>query len=78
MVAEKVRTEVERTVIRWGDHDLRVTISLGGCLALDGDTRERVIERSDRGLYTSKREGRNRVTLDIAPPGDTERGVDLK
>jgi len=64
VVAEKLRTEVERTVIRWGDHDLRITVSLGGCLALDGDTWERVLERSDRGLYTSKREGRNRVTLD--------------
>jgi len=63
MVAEKLRSGVERAVIRWRGGRLHLTVSVGGCMLKDGDTQESVLERVDSRLYLSKREGRNQVTL---------------
>ncbi|MFH1529657.1 MAG: sensor domain-containing diguanylate cyclase [Pseudomonadota bacterium] len=68
MVAEKLRSEVERAVIRWRGARLHLTVSLGGCMVVAGDTQETVLERADRRLYVSKQEGRNQTTLDDGPP----------
>jgi diguanylate cyclase (GGDEF)-like protein/PAS domain S-box-containing protein len=73
MVAEKLRTGVERAVIRWQGGRLYLTVSLGGCMVVDGDTRESVLEKADRRLYASKREGRNQVTLSDEPAGPAGR-----
>jgi len=66
VVAEKLRAEVESVVIRWRGCALKLTVSLGGCLLEEGDTRDSVLDRADARLYRSKRSGRNRVTLDAA------------
>ena len=44
---------------------LPVTASIGGALfgEVQGDSREQLMERADRRLYESKRNGRNRVTV---------------
>lgn len=54
----------------WQGHSLRVDGSLGIVLSteLPGDAR-RLIEAADRALYTSKRQGRGRVTL-FRPGGE--------
>ena len=64
MVAEKLRAGVERMVIRWQDRKLCLTVSIGGSMLVDGDTRETILERADQRLYASKREGRNQITLE--------------
>ncbi len=64
MVAEKLRAGVERMVIRWQDRKLCLTVSIGGSMFVDGDTRETILERADQRLYASKREGRNQITLE--------------
>ena len=69
MVADKLRAGVERAVIRWRDRSLHLTVSIGGCTVREGDTLESVLERADRRLYISKREGRNQFTLDDGPAG---------
>jgi len=66
-VAEKLRRAVADTGIREKDADLRVTVSVGGSLIRPGDSLESLLERADRLMYESKRQGRNRVTVDQAP-----------
>ncbi len=64
VVAERIRREVEKTIIQCGDSELGVTLSLGATEyrpGTDPDNRS-FIERADRALYMSKHAGRNRVT----------------
>ena len=66
--AERLRTEIETTVIRIeGGDRLSVTASFGvaECVAQD-DTLDPVIARADECLYRAKRQGRNRVVAQDA------------
>ncbi|MCX6129731.1 MAG: diguanylate cyclase [Proteobacteria bacterium] len=64
LVAERIRKAVEIMEIPHGEHLLRVTISLGlSYLADDVKDKAGLVEKADEALYTSKREGRNRVTV---------------
>lgn len=62
-VAEKLRVLAEKTSVRAGDENLKVTISSGAILAGSGDDVNTLIKKADELLYRSKRLGRNRVTL---------------
>lgn len=68
-VAERLRESVanEPFTICGGTQALDVTISIG-VSTLDplSDTPETLLKRADEGLYTAKREGRNRVIADAA------------
>ena len=64
LVAERIRKAVESMDIPHGDVSLKVTISLGvSYLAEDVKDKTILVEKADEALYTSKREGRNRVTV---------------
>jgi diguanylate cyclase len=66
MLAEKVRTAVERGKIRQAgkaDPIGGITISLGLTAYIPGESVEAFIGRADKALYASKGGGRNRVTL---------------
>ncbi len=64
MVAERIRKAVESLEIPQEETILRVTISLGvSYLGDDVKNKEILIEKADDALYTSKREGRNKVTV---------------
>ena len=65
VIAERMRAMVARSSIRADDHDLQVTISIGGAVALAGDTAETIFLRADAALYRAKESGRNRVELDL-------------
>jgi diguanylate cyclase len=58
-VGEEIRTAVEAATLRDGELALQVTMSLGLAQATYGDTPEKLIERADQALYTSKGTGRN-------------------
>jgi len=62
-MGERLRALVEGAGLRRDDRAVRVTISVGAALARTDDTPASLIERLDRALYASKREGRNRVTF---------------
>ena len=44
-----------------GDADVRVTVSLGYCLALPGESLSAMLSRADAALYEAKRTGKNRA-----------------
>lgn len=61
ILAEKLRHEVETHIFT---HDQPLTISLGISLVHDTDSESSVFERADSVLYRSKREGKNRVSIE--------------
>jgi diguanylate cyclase (GGDEF)-like protein len=71
-IAERFRVLVERSQVRVGGRDLRITISLGGTIAEVGEAAETIFERADAALYRAdaalyraKEDGRNRVVMAV-------------
>ncbi|MEW6118727.1 MAG: GGDEF domain-containing protein [Pseudomonadota bacterium] len=65
-LAEQIRHAIEKGRIKRGNSEetvARVTLSLGVARYRAGEGALAFIERADRALYTSKQNGRNRVTL---------------
>jgi diguanylate cyclase (GGDEF)-like protein/PAS domain S-box-containing protein len=62
--AERVRMLVENSWIQKGDVQVRVTVSVGAAMAVPTETVDQLVDRADRFMYDSKRNGRNRVTTD--------------
>ena len=64
VIAERIRQMVEAKVVDSGPNKLRVTISIG-CVTFPsfGQTQQELIDFADKALYTSKKTGRNRVTM---------------
>jgi diguanylate cyclase (GGDEF)-like protein len=62
VVADRIRSEIERTPIVVEGHTIKVTASLGAsCSANDEDDEKAAIGRADKALYEAKNGGRNRV-----------------
>jgi len=59
MLAERVRTAIEKTVIRFDVKQLKVTASFGVTTAGDNESPEQMLRRADEALYASKEAGRN-------------------
>ncbi len=65
IVAERIRQNIEKMLVRYDDRDLASTISIGVTQfdqEIDG-SKNSLIERADRALYLSKRNGRNLVSF---------------
>ncbi len=62
-VAEKLRATIEAIKIPENDVEAGVTVSIGSTLVRPTDSLHSVIDRADRLMYKSKREGRNRVSV---------------
>jgi diguanylate cyclase (GGDEF)-like protein/PAS domain S-box-containing protein len=61
--AERIRSLIEKSIIRDNEMALRVTVSIGGTLANESDTAHSILKRADSLLYRSKQTGRNRCTI---------------
>lgn len=62
-IAERYRIMIEGSDLILGEYSVKVTVSLGGTLARDGDTLLSLIKRADRLMYHSKQSGRNLLTM---------------
>jgi diguanylate cyclase (GGDEF)-like protein len=66
-IAERLRDEIARTTIWFGDSPIRVTVSLGVAVAGAADQSiEQVLVRADTAMYRAKADGRNRVDVEEA------------
>jgi diguanylate cyclase (GGDEF)-like protein len=64
LLAERIRTEFEKTVFHADGKELSCTCSIGiATFPLAGETWEELFKAADSALYTSKRGGRNRCTV---------------
>jgi GGDEF domain-containing protein len=66
VVAERLGSLVARSRIRADGQDLGVTVSIGGTMAIPGDTAATIFKRADATLCRAKDGGRNRAELDPA------------
>ena len=65
VVAERIRENIEMTIITDDEHTFKVTSSFGvaGLIPTEHASPDALIALSDAALYKSKRNGRNRVTM---------------
>ncbi len=61
LVAERIRTMVEGSTVKFESHDISCTVSIGLALLSDAEDLEGLIGSADRALYKAKGGGRNRV-----------------
>jgi diguanylate cyclase (GGDEF)-like protein len=71
-VAERLRAAVEKLVVRSGEVELKLTISVGIACHRQGETARDFFARADQALYAAKAAGRNRVVVAGAGTGATE------
>lgn len=63
-IADRLRIIVSKSSYKLSDNkDLQVTISIGGAIIKDGILPKNLIDKADQGLYQSKKNGRNQVTI---------------
>ena len=70
-IADQIRSAIEaKRLVRRSTNETigAVTVSFGGALYTPGETVGQIITRADECLYMSKRNGRNRVTLETSLP----------
>jgi diguanylate cyclase (GGDEF)-like protein len=62
--AERLRQEIEAARLDAGPQSIRITVSVGVSSTHAGETAlNDLINQADQALYTSKSEGRNRVSV---------------
>lgn len=62
IVAEKIRSRIEKLVINYNEHSLQVTISVGVSSNREGVLNlEELVRKADEKLYVVKQNGKNRV-----------------
>lgn len=61
LTAERIRSLIEKLDINTGKATVRLTVSIGLTFFKEGDDISTLSKRSDKALYSAKRNGRNRV-----------------
>lgn len=61
LLADRIRSQVEKLVFLFGDERVDMTISAGVSSLSNQEKAEHLFDRADSALYTAKHSGRNRV-----------------
>ncbi len=61
LLAERIRSGIEQTLVRTSRNNVSITVSLGVSSLAPGDTHQSLFEKADQGLYEAKHSGRNCV-----------------
>ncbi len=64
IIAERIRSGIERHTFAYGMQVIKLTVSLGVSSLRRDDDMERLIKRADSAMYQAKLNGRNRVKLE--------------
>lgn len=64
-VAEKIRMMILNSLIMESEQLIQITVSIGATLLKLDDSPESAIQRADELMYRSKKNGRNRVTVEL-------------
>lgn len=59
----KLRVLIEKSELRYENEPLSITVSIGGAVVFNGETKDELIKRADKLMYESKELGRNRVSV---------------
>jgi diguanylate cyclase (GGDEF)-like protein len=62
--AEKIRMLIAESSIYYKEEKITISISIGATMSRKGETPTELMCRVDELLYTSKSNGRNRVSID--------------
>ena len=62
-LAERCRTLLSQSRVPQPDHDVQLSVSIGGSLITSEDSLGSILHRADQRLYESKRQGRNCATI---------------
>ena len=63
-IAERVRGNLENTVVLHEGSEFFITASIGISEYRDGDTHESLLNRADQAMYQAKESGRDRICLE--------------
>jgi len=64
-IANRLRMLVEKSFFTYRENRFGVTVSMGATVSNPEDTIDSLVNRGDRAMYASKRNGRNRVTFQL-------------
>lgn len=65
VVAEKVRSAIEKLTIRYQQHEIKVTVSIGVAMANNEQQQiSELLKVADRLLYQAKHEGKNYIAIE--------------
>ena len=61
-LTERIRLEIENTIIKYKEHEIKITASFGiySCKTAE-ETLEKMLTKADDALYIAKRKGRNQT-----------------
>ena len=62
---ERIRMLIENSKIKVDKEEISVTISIGGTLVREKESKEEAIKRGDTALYKAKATGRNKVIISL-------------
>ena len=71
-LADRVHNAVSEQVLVCASQEIRLRCSVGVALATESDTALSLINKADAGLYTAKRQGRNRIVWHEDPESARE------
>ena len=60
---ERIRENMEHSIMRYEDVEIRITCSIGLAEFLENDTLETSVKKADDALYAAKNSGRNKVKV---------------